>query len=78
DTPFGASVVPSVNAWVSRGCYRCSPFFIHLHHYNFLNNHCSLKRFDVFPHPRRHACNQACVGNNTEVCGGPNALQVYM
>ncbi|KAI9439171.1 WSC domain-containing protein [Lactarius indigo] len=23
------------------------------------------------------ACNQACIGDNTEVCGGPNALQVY-
>jgi len=23
------------------------------------------------------ACNQACVGNSTEVCGGPNALQIY-
>ena len=23
------------------------------------------------------ACNQACVGDSTEVCGGPNALQVY-
>jgi len=22
-------------------------------------------------------CNQACVGNNTEVCGGPDALQIY-
>ncbi|KAN0133552.1 WSC domain containing protein [Lactarius tabidus] len=23
------------------------------------------------------ACYQPCIGNNTEVCGGPNALQVY-
>ncbi|KAH8991415.1 WSC domain-containing protein [Lactarius hatsudake] len=23
------------------------------------------------------ACNQACIGDNTEVCGGPNALQLY-
>lgn len=23
------------------------------------------------------ACNQACVGDSTEVCGGPNALQMY-
>jgi len=23
------------------------------------------------------SCNQACIGNNMEVCGGPNALQVY-
>ncbi|KAI9439174.1 WSC domain-containing protein [Lactarius indigo] len=25
----------------------------------------------------QHACNQACVGDSTEVCGGPNALQMY-
>ena len=23
------------------------------------------------------ACNQACIGNNAEVCGGPDALQMY-
>ncbi|KAI9449281.1 hypothetical protein BJY52DRAFT_1227867 [Lactarius psammicola] len=23
------------------------------------------------------ACNQACIGDSTEVCGGPNALQLY-
>ena len=23
------------------------------------------------------ACNQACTGDSTEVCGGPNALQLY-
>ncbi|KAH9032989.1 WSC domain-containing protein [Lactarius pseudohatsudake] len=25
----------------------------------------------------QRACSQACVGDNTEVCGGPDALQVY-
>jgi hypothetical protein len=24
------------------------------------------------------ACDQACVGNDTEVCGGPNALELYL
>ena len=23
------------------------------------------------------SCNQACIGDNMEICGGPNALQVY-
>ncbi|KAI0263595.1 hypothetical protein BC834DRAFT_971278 [Gloeopeniophorella convolvens] len=26
----------------------------------------------------QESCNQACVGNNTEVCGGPNALELYL
>jgi len=101
--PVGAFVVPSVDTWVSRGCYSDTRSSRTLERRVDAGNvtvescvkECGKQSFTIagleyaqecwcgndIRSPgapiSQGACNQACIGNKTEVCGGPDALQVY-
>ncbi|KAH9032999.1 WSC domain-containing protein [Lactarius pseudohatsudake] len=101
--PIGASVVPAVDGWTSRGCHSDTVSSRTLEQRIDVGsvtaescvNVCQSQSFSIagleyaqecwcgneIKSPgapiSQSACNQACVGDASEVCGGPNALQIY-